>query len=51
VIVDGGSIQVRSEKGERGSERTYAIGAHATDVAGNVAGAEAECVVPHSRGD
>jgi hypothetical protein len=49
VIVNGGSIQVRAEKDERGRERTYALSARATDVAGNVTEAEARCVVPHSQ--
>ena len=50
VTVDGGSIWVRAEKAERGRERTYALTARATDVAGNAAEATAECVVPHSQG-
>jgi hypothetical protein len=49
VEVDGGSVSVRAEKGARGRSRTYTITASATDLAGNVAEASAECVVPRSQ--
>ena len=49
VTVEGGAIWVRAEKSEQGLERTYALTARATDVAGNVTEEEAECVVPHSQ--
>ena len=50
VAIDGGTIAVRAEKADRGRARTYALTAHATDVAGNATEGAAECVVPHSQG-
>jgi hypothetical protein len=50
VAITGGSIALRAEKAARGKERTYALSALATDVAGNTTAAAAQCVVPHSQG-
>ena len=49
-MIAGGVVYLRAEKRRRGRARVYAIRATASDVAGNVATAEAACVVPHSRG-
>ena len=50
VVVTGGSVYLRAEKRRRGRARVYEIRAKASDAAGNVATAEARCVVPRSRG-
>jgi hypothetical protein len=50
IVIAGGIVHLRAEKRRRGRARVYAIRATASDVAGNVATAEAACVVPHSRG-
>jgi hypothetical protein len=50
IVIDGGSVDLRAEKADRGGERDYQIRAMAADAAGNTTVGSAMCVVPHSMG-
>ena len=51
IVIDGGSVDLRAEKGARGEARSYSVRATAIDLAGNTSTALGACVVPHSLGD
>lgn len=50
ILIIGGRIQLRAERAGTGTGRIYAIGASASDLAGNVATGGATCRVPHGNG-
>ena len=53
VVPDGAGgfdVLVRADKAKGGGDRTYTIHATATDMVGNIATAQASCVVPHDQG-
>jgi pimeloyl-ACP methyl ester carboxylesterase len=49
VVIADGNVSLRSERYSQGG-RTYDLAIAATDLAGNVAEAEASCRVPHDQG-
>jgi hypothetical protein len=50
IVIEGGSVDLRAQKGARGRKRAYRIRAEATDRAGNRASASGRCRVRRPRG-
>ncbi len=49
VVIAGNAVQLRAERSGASTGRIYTLTAEASDLAGNVASATANCVVPHDQ--
>jgi hypothetical protein len=49
IVINGGTVQVRSERAGIGPGRVYTIAARASDVAGNTAKVTGTCTVPRDK--
>ena len=51
IVINGGNVWLRAERSGNGAGRVYTVEATASDLAGNVANASGNCVVPHDQGN